>query len=72
MKIFLMIILFLFIGALFIISNENLHLKKEKETKIFTGLYYNWLSDLIIKTKTITAQVISSDWLPKNNSLLRK
>jgi len=40
MKIILLIVLFLFISALVIVSNNNLHLKNKDEAKNFGSLYY--------------------------------
>ena len=60
--------MFLLIGALFIISNENLRLNKTDDLKKFTGLYYNWLGSLFENVKGISAYVIKSQWLPSGES----
>ncbi len=67
MKLYILFIKFLFIGALFIISNENLHLKDANEREIFFQHYYDWLNTLFSHTTQITAYVTNSEWLPGAN-----
>lgn len=63
-------LLFLFLGALFIISNGNLHLRDKNEFVKFSGAYYSWLSGLFTNAKQLTGYIAKSEWLPdKNNSL---
>ena len=64
MKIYLFILKFLFIGALFIVSNNNLHLADFNEREIFYNSFYSWLSDLFGRASQITGYVTSSKWLP--------
>ncbi len=64
MKFILILLIFLLIGALFIISNENLHLREKEEAKKFAGLYYSWLFDIGKNVASVTAFVIKFDWLP--------
>ena len=68
MRIFQLLLFFLFLSSLFIISNENLHLKNSYEAKKFADLYYAWLYNFgsnIIKT---TGYVVKFEWLPNNNN----
>ena len=67
MKLSILIIKFLFIGALFIVSNENLHLKDTNEREAFFQHYYDWLNTLFAHATQITAYVTNSEWLPGTN-----
>lgn len=65
MKIIMIILMFLIIGALFVISNENLHLNDKKELERFYDSYYLWVGNVFNNLKSVTADVIKVDWLPK-------
>jgi len=67
MKIPIIVLKFLFIGALFILSNHNLHLQNASDFSTFGDLYYSWLSSLFEHTKNLTGYVASADWLPGIN-----
>lgn len=64
MRFFLFILIFLFLGAMFIISNENIHLKNSEGLSKFTVEYSNWLNNLFENTKTVTGYVAKLEWLP--------
>lgn len=73
MKIVAFTILFLLFGAFFIVSNENLALKDSDKRGIFIRHYYGWFVNIFSNTKSLTGNVIHSNWLPdlslsKNNS----
>lgn len=63
----MILVLFLFLGAFFIISNENLHLSNKIEAKTFASLYYNWFFDLFSNAHGIAGYAIKSEWLPSSN-----
>jgi hypothetical protein len=65
MKIILIIVLFLLIGAFFIISNEKIKLTSLKEYNRFIKLYGIWFGNVVENTKQVTAQVIKMDWFPE-------
>lgn len=69
--IFFILALFFFVGALVIVSNENLHLSKRAEFAEFYALYYQWIIKSFSNAQGITAAVIKLDWLPplENKSL---
>ncbi len=67
MRILFIIAIFLFIGALFIISNENLHLKEKEEARRFANLYYDWLFGIAENVGSFTMSAIKSEWLPDFN-----
>jgi len=70
MKIYLIILLFLFIGALVIVSNDNLHLKSADEAKKFASLYYSWLLDTGSNMIKTTGYIVKFEWLPRDNSTI--
>ena len=57
--------IFLLIGALFIISNQNLRINKDTDFKKFAGLYYSWFGSLFDNLKDLSGYVIKSEWLPQ-------
>jgi len=65
MKIYLYLLKFLFIGALFIVSNNNLHLNNAIEREVFYTNFYSWLSNLLHSVTQITGYVTKSQWLPQ-------
>ena len=67
MKLSIIILKFLFIGALFIISNENLALHNPDSREIFYQHYFSWLSTIFDHAKQITGYVVNSGWLPGEN-----
>jgi len=68
MRFILIILIILLIGAFFIISNEHLSISKKENVKRFFNLYSNWLFNVFDNIKGLTANVINTRWLPKNNS----
>jgi len=57
-------VIFLLLGAFFIITNENIHLKNKSEINTFAKLYYNWFVKLGGNAKTLTAYVAKLEWMP--------
>lgn len=72
MKIYILVTKFLFIGALFIVSNHNLRLSVSEERKLFFELYYEWFNNVYSQMKSITGYVIESQWLPKINETIKQ
>ena len=64
----LIIIKFLFISALFIISNGNLYLKESEHREIFLQSYSDWISGVFNQGLEVAGYVINSRWLPENSS----
>jgi len=71
MKILMLIVMFLFLGALFIISNNNLYLKESENLVIFKSLYHNWLSHVYDNSLKLTGHVVNLDWLPDTNETIQ-
>jgi len=68
MRVFLIVLLFLFVSALLIVSNEDLHLKDKNEARKFANLYYSWALNMggnVIKT---TGYIVKFEWLPNQNN----
>ena len=72
MKIILVILIFLLMGAFFIVGNGDLALKDADKMERFRGLYYDWLTNLFDNGKQITGYVVDSEWLPETASNYKK
>jgi hypothetical protein len=68
MKIWLSLLKFFFLGALFIISNENLHLTNPLDLEVFTSQFTLWLGNLFEHSMEITSYVVNSEWLPGDST----
>lgn len=55
---------FLFLGAFFVISNNNLHLSNIQQASQFFGLYSSWIGGIVSNTVSITGHAINLKWLP--------
>jgi hypothetical protein len=64
MKILLFFLIFLFIGAFFIISQNNLELIKEGNLSRFVSLYSSWLISTAKNIGVLTGHIVKMDWLP--------
>jgi len=64
MKTLIFVILFLLIGAFFIISNENIKLNSSENVGLFFKEYGLWFDKLIGNGKTVAGYVIRNEWLP--------
>ena len=68
MKVIILILIkFFFISALFIISNEDLHLGDPIDREIFFNTYHTWLGNIFSQTVELTSSVINLKWLPDDN-----
>jgi len=70
MRIYLFIMVFLLIGAFFIISNDNLHINKSAEVGKFFKSYYVWFGGLFENVKGISGYVVKSEWLPDSEPVV--
>ena len=57
--------LFFVLGALLIISNNNLALIDKGNFNTFSSLYVSWLNGVYSNTYSLTGKIIQLDWLPK-------
>ena len=67
MKILIIFIMFLFIGAFFIISENNLALNKTGNVDRVLGIYSLWLSQIFDNARVMTGDVVRMNWLPEKN-----
>lgn len=65
MKILIFILIFLFVGAFLIVSNNNLVLKDSGNLNKFVSLYGIWLKGLGDNSVKFTGYVVKMDWMPK-------
>ena len=62
---FLMILIKVFvIGALLIVSNNNLALGVSEDRDVFLGQYTEWLSQLFNHGAVVVGYVVGNQWLP--------
>lgn len=66
MKLLMLFLMFLCLGAFFIISNENLHIGNSEELSRFGVLYTDWLRSLFDNGKSLSGYVVKFEWLPEN------
>lgn len=72
MKLILLVLTFFVLGALFIISNQNLALHDSEDFRVFRQEYYTWVSHLFNNGQGILGYVVKSEWLPGNEPLFEK
>ncbi len=56
--------MFFVIGALFVISNNNLGMYKQENIKKFSEFYIEWINQVYVNTQTLTGEVVKMKWLP--------
>jgi hypothetical protein len=64
MKLVIVVVKLLLLGALFIISNNSLHLSDSVERGQFVDLYTDWLDGLVEQSVEITGYLVKFEWLP--------
>lgn len=64
MKIWMFLIIFLLVGAFFIISQNNLALSQQGNFQKFVGLYSTWFGKLAGNGVNIAGYVVKMNWLP--------
>jgi hypothetical protein len=65
MKFLMFFIMFLLIGAFYIISEENLNLGVSEERLKFFSLYGEWFDKLGSNTGVVSGYVLKMQWLPE-------
>lgn len=65
MKTLIFIIFFLFLGAFFILSEEEIKLNSKENFIIFLDSYKIWASELLNNGKTVSGYIIKMEWLPE-------
>ena len=65
MKTLMFVVVFLLIGAFFIISNENLKMNEKPNVSAFFKMYGSWMTGLLKNSGQLAGYVVKMDWLPK-------
>ena len=68
MKLAVFIIVFLLIGAFFIISNNNIYMGSSGAFGKFMNIYYGWFFQLAKNVGSVTGYVIDVNWMPGDKS----
>ena len=69
MKVLMFVLLFLFVGGFFIISNENISLNSSENVSLFFDEYGGWIDSLFGNGKTVVGYVAKMEWLPGGEDL---
>ncbi len=64
MKLVMFILIFLFVGAFFIVNENALALKDSGNFQKFIDLYSKWLGKILSNGGNVVGYVIKLDWLP--------
>tara|TARA_Y100000034_G_scaffold105031_1_gene132040 strand:- start:579 stop:782 length:204 start_codon:yes stop_codon:yes gene_type:complete len=64
MRILVFIFLFLFLGAMFVVTENSLALVEKESRSNFFGLYEEWIENFVVNVKTITGDVVGLEWFP--------
>lgn len=64
MKIPIFILMFFVLGALLIISNNNLAIYRQGSFENFFGLYVEWINQIYKNIQILTGDVARLYWLP--------
>lgn len=65
MKFLIFIMMFLIIGSLIIINNNDLNIYEKNDFKEFSDGYIHWLGNFYINIKTTTGNAIKLNWFPE-------
>ena len=65
MKILMILVMFFAVGALLIISNNNLFLYKPENVSKFKSLYFNWIDGIYNNFELAYKDLISMKWFPE-------
>lgn len=52
-------------GALFIISNNNLSMYQPENLSKFSAMYFGWIKELYSNFASMTGYVVRLDWIPQ-------
>ncbi|MCK4552737.1 hypothetical protein KAT80_00860 [Candidatus Pacearchaeota archaeon] len=65
MKIFIFILMFFIIGALLIISNNNLAMCQQSNVAKFSELYVEWFDGLYANSQILIKEIVKLNWFPE-------
>ena len=64
------LIMFLLIGAFFIIANENIRLNNSENVDLFFSQYGEWIDSLFGNGKVVVGYVVKMEWLPGEGEVM--
>ena len=67
MRLLMLLVMFLLMGAFFIVSNNEFHLANSGEFYSFGERYYGWFLDLGKNVAGLVGNVVKMDWMPKSS-----
>ena len=66
MRVIVLILFFLLLGAFFIISENKLVLSKKDSYRNFILLYLEWTKGIADNIREVTGMIVKMEWLPKD------
>ena len=70
MKVLLFFLVFLILGGLLIISNNNLAIHDGANVEVFFEVYSSWVNQLYLNFQGISGEVVKRDWVPDGDLVL--
>jgi len=64
MKLLVFLVMFLLIGAFFLISEYKIDLKQREEREQFVKVYSSWIGKLTKNSGKLVGFFVKMDWLP--------
>jgi len=65
MKIIMFVLIFLILGSLIIINNNDIKMSDSGGLKTFSELYFDWIGNFYFNIKTTTGNAVKLDWFPE-------
>jgi len=65
MRSFIILLFFLTLGALLIISNNNLEMHNQEKREKFLNISTLWIDEIYSNTQSLVGQAIKLNWLPQ-------
>jgi hypothetical protein len=66
-KILTFVIVFLVIGAVFIVVNLGLNITNKNDQSVFLGEYGKWIKQSFINAKNVVGYAVKMEWIPKED-----
>ena len=65
MKLAVFVLMFLILGSLIIINNNDLNIYGEEGSKEFVRIFSGWVDGIYENVKTMTGNFVKLDWVPE-------
>ncbi|MEK6871939.1 MAG: hypothetical protein AABX16_03485 [Nanoarchaeota archaeon] len=65
MKLLMFIVLFLFLGAFFIIAEREIPINSADNVALFFSHYSQWIDSVFENTKMTSGYIVKMEWLPQ-------